>query len=784
MSYAEASALCDGKAVMETTSAHGYDRLAALDRENEMLRARLQACEQAYALAQFKVAASKAQERAKLLSTVAQVANLLLKTPDYRTVLPDVVQLLGEVVGSDRCSIGENITHPASGQSAVSILPEWCQAGVTPSKEYSPHSDQLFLWQHDAPYIDEKLLRGEVINCLVADLPEPDRSLLAAQGNTAELFVPIVVNQTFWGFIAFDNCGEPRLYDEAEVAILQVAADSIAAAIERQAKDEELRRSEALYRSLFEISNEGIWRWALDQPMPVDLSIEAQVEFVNQHLYFAESNDVFAQMYGFANAEAVSGQRLSDCFVADSEKNQTFTRTWADNQYNVRGLETEEMGADGRKRYFLNSVMSFIDHDRVTGGWGTQIDITELRKTQQALLQAEQDRVAELSKANEALKRSLNAIAIDADPRQIIAHILKIVAEQFETPLVEYWIHRQDDRTAHLSLTYHQGAFLNPHDQPGHPGNTNFPCFSRLIDDPRSQQPLYFLVEDIASNPNILQASEQIGVDVGAWFTARGVTKMLNIPLWLNNQTIGALDIWLPCDRPFNRTQIELAYTFGQQITLATYLNQLFEDAKQTVLLEERNRMAREIHDTLAQSFTSIGMQLEAATRFLSRKSEQAQSCLTYAQELAHSGLAEARRSVWALQSEAGDYHQLATTLQHLASQRSTASSTPVEVSIIGTPHPLPADVGMNLLRIAQEALNNAICHAQAQTLLLTLTYTPYQIQLQIQDDGIGFAPQLKRNSGGFGLIGMQQRSDRIGGTLTLTSQLGRGTEVRVIVPI
>jgi signal transduction histidine kinase len=94
----------------------------------------------------------------------------------------------------------------------------------------------------------------------------------------------------------------------------------------------------------------------------------------------------------------------------------------------------------------------------------------------------------------------------------------------------------------------------------------------------------------------------------------------------------------------------------------------------------------------------------------------------------------------------------------------------------------LPSDVGMNLLRIGQEALNNAIRHASART-ILTLTYTPHQIQLQIQDDGQGFDPQ-QLSSGGFGLIGMQQRSDRLGGTFTINSQPGQGTEVRVIVPI
>ncbi len=228
----------------------GFDNCSKAQLYDEAEIAILQVAAESIAVAIARQAQDDAlreaeQERNRLLSTVAQVANLLLRSPDYTIVLPDVVRLLGEVVGSDQCAIGQSIPHPISGFPAARLPSkwDWCKTGVLPSEEFSPHSDQLFLWG-DAPYIYSKLLQDEVINCLVADLPEPDHSLLSAQGNTAELFVPILVNHQCWGFIAFDNCCEARLYNEAEIAILKVAADSIAAAIERQAKDEELLRLE------------------------------------------------------------------------------------------------------------------------------------------------------------------------------------------------------------------------------------------------------------------------------------------------------------------------------------------------------------------------------------------------------------------------------------------------------------------------------------------------------------------------------------------------------------
>ncbi|MEM9567771.1 MAG: GAF domain-containing protein [Cyanobacteria bacterium P01_E01_bin.34] len=186
-----------------------------------------------------------ARERARLLSSVAEAANLLLRSEDYTTVLPEVTRLLGEAVECDRCSIGQDVAHPNSDRSAVKIRAdwEWCSAATLASGEFSPNGDGLFHWD-DAPYIAAKLRNAEVANVLVPNLPEPDRTIMSAQGNFAELYVPITVNERLWGFIAFDNCGESRLYDEAEISILRVAAESIASAISRQAQDEALRDAE------------------------------------------------------------------------------------------------------------------------------------------------------------------------------------------------------------------------------------------------------------------------------------------------------------------------------------------------------------------------------------------------------------------------------------------------------------------------------------------------------------------------------------------------------------
>ncbi|MBE9030124.1 GAF domain-containing protein [filamentous cyanobacterium LEGE 11480] len=187
-----------------------------------------------------------AQEQAKLLSRVAEAANLLLRSTDYTSVFPQVVRLLGEAVECDRCGIGQDVPHPISGEPAVNVPPEWEWRSTTtaPAASFSPHGDQLYSWK-DGPFLTEQMRLGVVASHLVADLPEADRQLMARQGTTATLFVPITVGQQMWGFIHFDsNQPQPRLYGEAEIAILKVAAESIAAAIARQAQDVALRQSE------------------------------------------------------------------------------------------------------------------------------------------------------------------------------------------------------------------------------------------------------------------------------------------------------------------------------------------------------------------------------------------------------------------------------------------------------------------------------------------------------------------------------------------------------------
>ena len=185
---------------------------------------------------------------------------------------------------------------------------------------------------------------------------------------------------------------------------------------------------------------------------------------------------------------------------------------------------------------------------------------------------------------------------------------------------------------------------------------------------------------------------------------------------------------------------------------------------------------------TVAQSFTGILLQVGAATQVLADDLEATQAHLEMIDELARTGLAEARRSVTALRPQLLEDGSLDRALYRLVTQMRAANNTDLICEIQGTIYPLPAEVENNLLRIGQEAITNAIKYADASEIRIELVYENAQCILRIKDDGRGFGVGSISPVGGFGLLGMSERAENIRAQLMIQSQPGQGTEIIVIV--
>jgi signal transduction histidine kinase len=253
------------------------------------------------------------------------------------------------------------------------------------------------------------------------------------------------------------------------------------------------------------------------------------------------------------------------------------------------------------------------------------------------------------------------------------------------------------------------------------------------------------------------------------------------------NQTGASFSLYL---KPyFYQTYWFYAVCLFALVLLAWLLYRLRVRGMQTqfsAVLQERTRIAREIHDNLAQEMSGISVQLEVVARTMPPEAATAKTNLDRARQQVRHGIAEARRYVWELRSPTLENNDLPTALAETARRLTDQTAIHAQVEVNGSFRPLAQVVEDNLLRIGQEAMNNAVKHAQAERIFVNLVFDARRVRLIVRDDGRGFDKQVASNgkSGHFGLIGMKERAERLGGTLSIQSHNGSGTEVVADVPI
>lgn len=203
-------------------------------------------------------------------------------------------------------------------------------------------------------------------------------------------------------------------------------------------------------------------------------------------------------------------------------------------------------------------------------------------------------------------------------------------------------------------------------------------------------------------------------------------------------------------------------------------------------VLAERTRIAREIHDNLAQEMLGISVQLEVVARTMPPDADVARTHLDRVRMLVRHGITEARRYVWDLRSEALENNDLPKALSETARRLTIDTPVQAQVQVSGAFRPLTRLVEGNLLSIAQEAINNAVKHAHAERIFIDLIFDAKRVRLNVRDDGGGFDSQVTGNqkNGHFGLVGMRERAEQVGGTLSIHSGNDTGTEIVVIIPI
>ncbi|HEY4782871.1 MAG TPA: GAF domain-containing sensor histidine kinase, partial [Chthoniobacterales bacterium] len=283
----------------------------------------------------------------------------------------------------------------------------------------------------------------------------------------------------------------------------------------------------------------------------------------------------------------------------------------------------------------------------------------------------------------------------------------------------------------------------------------------------------------------VLDPHSPMPEDQRSYLRELGVKVVLIIPLASSGQANGRLTFRFTEEHDFHPEELEIARALATQASLAIQLTRLAQAARQAAVLEERNQLAREIHDSLGQSFAGIAIHLAVAEEELAGGEDTPLRRVRLAHDLAEFGLLEARRAALSLRSTVIEKSKLVEALKMLAERSNVVGRLRCEFRSTRIPEErLPARMQHELLRIAQEAISNAIRHGKPTVVALALRWEPQSLILQIEDDGSGIPTTLPVKSEGIGLNSMRERAAQIGAKLVIQTGPSRGTRIIVTVPI
>lgn len=419
------------------------------------------------------------------------------------------------------------------------------------------------------------------------------------------------------------------------------------------------------------------------------------------------------------------------------------------------------------ERRFDSAVVSALEIAASVIGAALQRErlLETMRREREA---AAEQRVTELARANAALRKNLERLA--SQPAEFFSHLLletlRHAGAEAATAVVrsqesDEWVvvcHSRDGRISEAEFA----ASVPQHDS----------AFVRQMAELRDpvHLPLNGSVP-LPEWPELIEFHRQCGHG-----------SLYVLPLVFGESNLGVVGLGFREHEPMRSELGELLVALGQQVTLALGLKRLFYSARQTAVLAERNRIGREIHDGLAQAFTGILMQLGAAEELA--EGSPLQAVHGRIRDIAREGLTEARRSVLALRpDEQPRPGGLEVALRQLA-ERSTISGRIVSTFHGGGATGLAPEHEHALLRIAQEAVINAVRHAEPRNIEIHLGSSGEEVMLCVRDDGRGMRGRPELFAGqGFGLANMRERAEALGGRWELHSEAGSGTRVTVRIP-
>jgi signal transduction histidine kinase len=402
-------------------------------------------------------------------------------------------------------------------------------------------------------------------------------------------------------------------------------------------------------------------------------------------------------------------------------------------------------------------------------------EIHEREEAEEALRISEQQRATHLAKANEALRSCLDTLAdvpeLDDFLGQVMASISRYLGAQFSTVRL---LNSERNRLT-VELVFKDDVVISPIE-------AGFPEAWRSVPPNENHLAIYQNQPVTVTHP--FDPNSPTPPGLREYLIELGMKTGLIIPLLSGGEMHGLLAFYFHEECDFDPEELEIARALATQAGLAVHLTRLARTAKQTAVLEERNRLAGEIHDSLAQIFAGISMQLFASMEGLSAEDNDSRGFIERANELAHFGLAEARRSALSLRSDIIEEVGLVQALQMLVERSNIPGRLRCNFSAKGFTDELPLSAQQGLLRIAQEAISNALRHAKPTIVSVSLKGDATLATLEIRDNGLGIDSIHLETAEGLGITSMRDRAKQLDAQLDIRSAPGHGTTVTVRLPL
>jgi len=544
----------------------------------------------------------------------------------------------------------------------------------------------------------------------------------------------------------------------------------------------ELRRSEAYLAEGEKISHTASWAWNV---------ATGEAYWSQEHF----------RIFGFDPEKAMPSYRMFLQRIHPEDRRraeQTIDR--AVRERSDFEQEYRLVLPDGSIKYVHTVGHPVVNESGVFEFIGTAMDVTDLKRAEEmrAAMARErelfaQQRATELAKANEALRGCLDALASVPELDDFLGQVMAAITRQLGAVSSTLRVRNFEQNTLPLEFVFQDGRVMTPDEakypecwqsvslEQFDPYFLSHSGFTRTKDE---QGVATFLNPPVAII-RVLDPHSPMPEDQRFYLRELGVKTVLIIPLTSRGQANGRLTFRFTEERDFHPEELEIARALATQASLAIHLTRLAKTARQSAVLEERNQLAAEIHDALAQSFTAISMQLGVAEEQLAAKEGDLLRQIQRANEIAKFGLAEARRSILSLRSSAIEESGLTTTLQRLVEHSNVAGRLRCDFQSDNIPEEsLPPRIQHELLRFAQEAISNAVRHAKPTVVRVTLRWEPPNLILQVKDNGSGISSASLDKSEGFGLRNMRTRASQIDGKLDIQTAASHGTSIVLTVPI